>query len=92
MTEGVLFLVCAETRPGAGARRLEERLNAWNAARCFGPCWLIAANTTSRVVYDSLAEAIGDRDRLLVCELDEQALWYNLRPETDELLHPRLPA
>jgi hypothetical protein len=44
---------------------------------------MISANTTSRIVYDTLAQEIDDQDRLLVCEVPADAVWYNLRCEND---------
>jgi hypothetical protein len=85
---GVVFLVCLEL-PGEPPDGLRRRLAAWRALRCFDQCWMIGANTTSRVVYDSLAEEVDDRARILVCELDGEAVWFNLRgaPDLREVLH-----
>lgn len=85
---GVVFLVCLEL-PGEPPPGLRQRLAAWRAHRCLEQCWMIGANTTSRVVYDSLAEEVDDRARILVCELDREAVWFNLRgaPGLRQVLH-----
>ena len=80
---GVVFLVCVEPvghEPRPGLRR---RLAAWRAESCLDRCWMISANTTSRIVYDTLAQEIDDQDRLFVCEVPADAVWYNLRCEND---------
>jgi hypothetical protein len=82
----IVFLVCLETL-GEPPPGLDRRLAAWDAHRCLGQCWMIAANTTSRIVYDTLAEELDDRDRLLVSELDPDALWFNLRGDAEDLAH-----
>ena len=81
----VVFLVCLETIDDAPPPRLLRRLAGWHAQRCLGQCWMIAANTTSRIVYDSLADQLDDRDRILVSELNPEALWFNLRRGTDAI-------
>lgn len=84
-----VFLVCVEpaeraTAPGP----LRARLDAWRARRGLGACWLVSANTTSRILYDTLADCLGDRDRLLVSELHPEALSFNLRAGAAELARP----
>lgn len=75
----IIFLVCLETDGRTAARpELKARLSAWDATRCLSQGWMIAANTTARIIYDSLADRIDDRDRLLVCEIDREAVWFNL--------------
>ncbi len=76
-----LFLVCVEaSQPDrAPAPGLARVLKTWGAERCLSNSWTIGAATTSRVIYDSFAGAIEDGDRLLVCELDGEALWYNIQ-------------
>jgi hypothetical protein len=83
---GIIFLVCLETE-GEPSARLHRRLAAWNARRCLGQCWMIAANTTSRIVYDSIAGELDDRDRILVSELDTEALWFNLGGDAGDFVH-----
>ena len=86
MEGGIAFLVCIETAAGSPAPALRQRLERWRARRCLDRCWIITANTTSRIVYDSLATEIDDRDRILVCELDEEVVWYNLDSDAGELM------
>jgi hypothetical protein len=75
----VVFLVCVETTGDESRPGLRRRLESWRAEPCLDHCWMISANTTSRIVYDTLAQEIDDQDRLLVCEVPADAIWYNLR-------------
>jgi hypothetical protein len=79
----VVFLVCVEAAGGRSRPGLRRRLDAWRAEPCLGHCWMISANTTSRIVYDTLAQEIDDQDRLLVCEVPADAVSYHLRCEND---------
>jgi hypothetical protein len=83
----VVFLVCVETAGNEARPGLRQRLKAWRAEPCLDRCWMIATNTTSRIVYDTLAQEIDDKDRLFVCEVPADAVWYNLRCEN----YPRRP-
>jgi hypothetical protein len=74
----VLFLVCAEAREADRERALGDSLAAWRAEACLPNVWLLRAPTIARVVYDSLAPVLADEDRLLVAEIGEEALWYNI--------------
>jgi hypothetical protein len=80
---GALFLVCLETVRAEPSLALQRRLAVWQARHCLDRCWLIEANTTSRIVYDSIAAVITDRDRILVTELADDALSFNLRAGSD---------
>jgi hypothetical protein len=87
----IVFLVCVETAEGASRQGFRRRLDTWKARACLERCWVIPAHTTARVVYDTLAEELDDRDRLLVSELDPEAVWFNLRAESrDVVRRPRL--
>ena len=72
------------------ARGSRRRLAAWRAEPCLDRCWMIAANTTSRIVYDTLAREIDDQDRLLVSELDRMRLWHDLRGDVNDFAHRRV--
>jgi hypothetical protein len=89
MPAGVVFLVCVETTGGAERAGFRRRLDAWNARRCLAQCWVIPAQTTARIVYESLAEELDDRDRLLVSELDPEAVSFNLRTEWRDVVRRR---
>jgi hypothetical protein len=78
-----VFLVCVEAAGDEPRPGLRRRLVAWRAEPCLDRCWMISTNTTSRIVYDTLAQEIDDQDRLLVCEVPADAVWYNLRCEDE---------
>lgn len=83
-----LFLVCVETEghPAEPRRPLFDARAPRQARRCLAGDWLLAAPTTTRVVYDSLAAAITDADRRLVCKFDRTAPWHNRLARVEEAL------